>query len=97
MNKKVKKRTTKFERVLLLATGSLIVMTLFTALILSSKNLVNIRDISSTDQQIEVVKQEVSELEVRKQEKLTYEQVHAYAAAGGLEKNEERVQKVRVD
>lgn len=95
-NKKTtkKRRTTKIEKLLMVIMLSMTVATPLAALTISTVNLIYMRDISRIENEINDVKQEVTELEVKKQEQLSWDEVKTYAAAGGLDQNEERVKRV---
>lgn len=95
--KKVKKKTTKIEKLLVMAILCLAILTPIIGLTISSVSLLEAKELSKVEQDLSELRQEVTELEVKRDEQLTHDQIATYAAEGGLEKNQERVTRVRVD
>ena len=88
------KKATKLEKLLIMLIGALLIVTPIITITLSSQGFVYSKSITDMDNEIMALKQETRELEVKKQEKLSYSEIQAYAARDGLTANKENVKRV---
>lgn len=92
--KKNKKRMARIEKLLIATVLCVALFTPIAVLTLSSISFSYTKETSKVESELASVKQEVNELEVKKQEKLTYDRVQGFAAEGGLAINRDRVKSV---
>lgn len=90
-----KKRKFKIEHLLAVGIAAVLICTVGITITLTSFAFQYNKEIVTIDYKITDIKQEAKELEVKKQEKLTYDQVSGYAAQGGLSSKQENIKRVR--
>jgi Protein required for the initiation of cell division len=81
------KRVTRIERLLMIIVATLVVATPIITITITSQGFSYNKTITKIDDEIAALEQESKELEVKKQEKLSYSEVQEYAARDNLSAN----------
>lgn len=83
----MKSKVTKLERMLIGAIVMLMIGTPIITIAITSQGFAYTKSITRIDDEIESLEQNSRELEVKKQEKLSYSEVQEYAAKDNLSAN----------